>query len=64
MVVEDQAREHLYKLDLPKSMGPEWIQLQALQELTNVIARPLLITFEGWQSGDVSKDWKKANVTD
>lgn len=56
MVVEGQAREHLYKLDLPKSMGPEWIQLRALKELANVLARPLLIIFEGWQSRDVPKD--------
>lgn len=30
----------------------------------DVIVRPLSIVFEGsWQSGEVTEDWKKANVT-
>jgi len=32
-------------------------------EFSNVIVKPLLIIFEEWQSEDVPKDWKKANVT-
>lgn len=36
---------------------------RVLRELTDVIARPLLIVFDqSWQLGEVSKDWRKANV--
>jgi len=35
-----------------------------LRELADVIAEPLSIIFErSWRTGEVHKDWRKANVT-
>lgn len=43
---EDQAREHLKKLDIQKSMGLDGMHSQMLRELADVIMRRLLIIFE------------------
>jgi len=62
-VEEDQVREHLNTLDIPKSVGADGVPSQVLRELAAVVVRPLSITFERlWWSG-VPVDWKKANVT-
>ncbi|GAB0207239.1 mitochondrial enolase superfamily member 1 [Grus japonensis] len=64
LVKEDQFREHLGKLDIHKSMGPNGMHPQVLRELADVIARPLSIIFErSWRTGEVPEDWRKANVT-
>ncbi|KFV81576.1 hypothetical protein N308_13167, partial [Struthio camelus australis] len=64
LVEEDQVREHLNKLDIHKSTGPDEIHPGVLRELVDVIARPLSIIFErSWRTGEVPEDWKKANVT-
>ncbi|KAK4816474.1 hypothetical protein QYF61_017226 [Mycteria americana] len=47
LVEEDEVREHLSRLDVRKSMGPDGLQSQVLRELT----------------GEVPEDWRKANVT-
>lgn len=39
-------RKRLRKLETLKSMGPEGMHSGALGELTDKIAKPLLITFE------------------
>jgi len=43
---EDQVREYLSKQDIQKSVGPDGMHLHMLVELADVIARPLLITFD------------------
>ncbi|GAB0204010.1 mitochondrial enolase superfamily member 1 [Grus japonensis] len=64
LVEEDQVREHLGKLDIHKSMGPDGMHPHVLRELADVIARPLSIIFErSWRTGEVPEDWRKANVT-
>ncbi|GAB0202828.1 mitochondrial enolase superfamily member 1 [Grus japonensis] len=64
LVEEDQVREHLGKLDIHKSMGPDGMHPQVLRELADVIAKPLSIIFErSWRTGEVPEDWRKANVT-
>ncbi|KFV79716.1 hypothetical protein N308_03870, partial [Struthio camelus australis] len=64
LVKEDQVRDHLCKLDIHKSMGPDGMQPRVLRELADVIARPLSILLErSWRTGEVPEDWKKANVT-
>ncbi|KFP86502.1 LINE-1 reverse transcriptase, partial [Acanthisitta chloris] len=63
-VEEDQVRDHLRNLNVHKSMGPDEIHPQVLKELTNKVAKPLCIIFQkSWQSGEVSDDWKKRNIT-
>lgn len=41
LMEEDQAREHLSKLDIHKSMAPDGIHLRVLSDLADVTARPL-----------------------
>ncbi|KGL73555.1 hypothetical protein N309_03907, partial [Tinamus guttatus] len=63
-VEEDWVREQLRKLDTHKSMGPDGMHPRVLQELADVIAKPLSIIFErSWRTREVPEDWKKANVT-
>jgi len=64
LVEEDYVRDHLSNLDAHKSMGPEGMHPRVLRELADVIAEPLSIIFErSWRTGEVPKDWRKANVT-
>ncbi|GAB0208405.1 mitochondrial enolase superfamily member 1 [Grus japonensis] len=64
LVKEDWVRDHLGKLDIHKSMGPDGMHPQVLRELADVIAMPLSIIFErSWRTGEVPEDWRKANVT-
>ncbi|GAB0187639.1 mitochondrial enolase superfamily member 1 [Grus japonensis] len=64
LVEEDWVREHLGKLDIHKSMGPDAMHPQVLRELAGITAKPLSIIFErSWRTGEVSEDWRKANAT-
>ena len=64
LVEEDCVRDHLSNLDTHKSMGPKGMRPRVLKELADVIAEPLSITFErSWRTGEVPKDWRKANRT-
>ncbi|PKU40297.1 rna-directed dna polymerase from mobile element jockey-like [Limosa lapponica baueri] len=63
-VEEDWVRDHLAKLDIHKSTGPDGMHPQVLRELADVIAGPLLIIFEwSWRTGEVPEDCRKANMT-
>ncbi|XP_068856794.1 uncharacterized protein [Aphelocoma coerulescens] len=63
-IKEDWVREHLGKLDIHKSMGPDRMHPTLLSKLVDIIARPLMIIFgRSWQSRKVPEDWKKANGT-
>lgn len=45
LVGKDQVREHLNRLDIQKSVGPDRMHLWVLMELANVTVRPLSIIF-------------------
>ncbi|KFQ45312.1 RNA-directed DNA polymerase from mobile element jockey, partial [Nestor notabilis] len=63
-VGEDQVRDHLKKLNMHKSMGPDEIHPRVLKELVNEVSKPLSIIFEkSWLAGEVPDDGKKGNVT-
>ncbi|GAB0186581.1 mitochondrial enolase superfamily member 1 [Grus japonensis] len=59
LVEEDQVRDHLGKLNIHKSMGPDGMHPQVLRELADVIAMPLSIMT--WK-GEVPEDWRNANI--
>jgi len=46
LVKEDQLKEHLNKLEIRKSRGPDGIYPHVLRELADVIARSLSIVSE------------------
>ncbi|KAJ7415475.1 hypothetical protein WISP_78103 [Willisornis vidua] len=52
----------LVQLDPYKPMGPDGIHHRILKQLTEVIAKHLLIFEWSWESGEVPADWKLANV--
>ena len=59
----DFVKEHLERLDTFKSASTDSLHPRVLKELASIIAQPLAWIFESsWCSGEVPKDWKKANV--
>ncbi|XP_014792346.1 PREDICTED: RNA-directed DNA polymerase from mobile element jockey-like [Calidris pugnax] len=63
-VGEEWVRDHLAKLDIHKSMGPDGMHPRVLRELVDVMSEPLSIILErSWRTGEVPEDWRKANIT-
>ncbi|KAK4826439.1 hypothetical protein QYF61_009136, partial [Mycteria americana] len=58
-VEEDQAGEHLNKLDVHKFMGPDGMYPRVLRELANVTGRPLLTI---WQEGGLG-NYRSVSLT-
>ncbi|KAK4833057.1 hypothetical protein QYF61_027719 [Mycteria americana] len=55
------VKDHLYQLNVHKSMGPDRIHPRVLKELVDVIAGHVsIIDQRSWESGEVSADWKLA----
>jgi len=45
-------------------MGPDGIHVRVLRALVEELAKPLSIFYQqSWQTGEVSDDWRLANVT-
>lgn len=56
-------RDQLSQLNVFKSMQPDGIHPRVLKELVDVTVGPLLIMYQrSWESGEVSTDWKLADI--
>ncbi|XP_019466045.2 protein prenyltransferase alpha subunit repeat-containing protein 1 [Meleagris gallopavo] len=64
MIHDEIVLDLLQKLDAYKSMGPDGLRPRVLRDLADAIAKPLsIILRQSWLTGDISVDWKLANVT-
>jgi len=62
-VGEDQVRNCLRNLKVPKSTGPDEMHLQVLSILAEKVAKTLSIIFESsWGSGEVPTNWRRGNI--
>ncbi|KAK4810588.1 hypothetical protein QYF61_007325 [Mycteria americana] len=60
----EMVSDLLHHLDTHKSMGPDEIHPRVLKELAEVLTKPLSIIYQqSWLTGEVSADWRLANVT-
>lgn len=64
LVEDNDVRGHLNKTEILRSVGPDGMHWQVLRELAHVIVTSLPVIFErSWWLGEVSKYWKRTNVT-
>ena len=55
--MEDWVRDHLGKLDLHRSIGPDGMHPQVLKDLADAVAKLLSIICEwSWRTGEVPAD--------
>ncbi|XP_075779238.1 uncharacterized protein LOC142827520 [Pelodiscus sinensis] len=60
---KEQVKNHLGKLDVSKSPGPDEMHPRILKELIEEVSEPLAMIFEkSWQTGEIPEDWKRANI--
>ncbi|KAJ7422357.1 hypothetical protein WISP_38414 [Willisornis vidua] len=63
LVNTEIVRDHLYQMNVHKSMGPEGFHPRDMKELGDVMAEFLLIIYQrSCESGKVPPDWKLASV--
>ncbi|KAJ7406296.1 hypothetical protein BTVI_65885 [Pitangus sulphuratus] len=57
------VQDLMLQLDPYKPMEPDGIHPRILQELPDVISKPISMSFEqSWESGELQSDWKLPNI--
>ena len=61
---ENQVLDHLRNLNIQQSLGPDELHHRVMREFTDAVTKPFSIVFlKLWQSGEVSGEQKKGNIT-
>ncbi|KAJ7395044.1 hypothetical protein BTVI_158786 [Pitangus sulphuratus] len=63
IVIQEEVSDLLSHLDPHKSVGPDVVHPRVMGELAEELSKPLSIIYhQSWLTGEVSDDWKLANV--
>ncbi|KFQ11581.1 hypothetical protein N330_13265, partial [Leptosomus discolor] len=63
-IQEEMVSDLLLHINVNKSMGPDGVHPRVMRELAGLLTKSLSIIYQqSWLTGEVSADWKTANIT-